>query len=99
GRILAALAAEAPGQEREHHDATILLSLPGIGVRIAAAMLAEGHEPLRRRDDHALRALSGLAPVPRASGKSRVVTMRYACQARLRTACYHWARTAMQRDV
>jgi len=90
---------EEPGQEREHHDVTILLSLPGVGIRIAATMLAEASQPLRARDYHAVRSLAGLAPVTKASGKRRVVVMRYACNTRLRTACYHWARVATQTDV
>jgi transposase len=89
----------SPGQGREHHDVTILLSLPGVGVRVGATMLAEAAPPLKTRDYHAMRTLAGLAPVTKASGKRRVVTMRYACNARLRTACYHWARTATQHDV
>jgi transposase len=98
-KVLLTDVADTPGPEREHHDVTILLSLPGVGVRVAAAMLAEGAEPLRRRDYHALRALSGLAPVTQASGKSRTVTMRHACQAHLRLACYHLARNAVRRDA
>jgi transposase len=90
---------EEPGQEREHHDVTILLSLPGVGTRIAATMLAEAAQPLSARDYHAIRSLAGLAPVTKASGTRRVVVMRYACNARLRTACYHWARVAVQTDV
>ena len=93
------IAQEAPGDGREHHDVTILLSLPGVGVRVAATMLAEAIGPLTTRDYHAMRLLSGLAPVTKASGKRRVVTMRYACNARLRAACYHWARIATQHDA
>jgi transposase len=93
------MAQESPGEGREHHDVTILLSLPGVGVRVGATMLAEATQPLKTRDYHAMRTLAGLAPVTKASGKRRVVTMRYACNARLRTACYHWARTATQHDV
>lgn len=44
-------------------------------------------------------ALAGLAPVTKASGTRRVVVMRYACNARSRTACYHWARVAVHTDV
>ena len=88
-----------PGEGREHHDVTILLSWPGVGVRVAATMLAEAHDALGRRDYHAMRTLCGLAPVTAASGKWRVVKMRYACSPRLRTACYHWARTAIQGDT
>ena len=96
---LDAIATEPAGEGREHHDVTILLSLPGVGVRIGATMLAEASRPLHARDYHAIRTLAGLAPVTKASGKRRVVAMRYACNARLRTACYHWARTAMQTDA
>jgi transposase len=98
-RCLEGIASEPPGQGREHHDVTILLSLPGVGVRIGATMLAEAAPPLHARDYHAIRLLAGLAPVTKASGKRRVVLMRYACNTRLRTACYHWARIAVQTDV
>jgi transposase len=97
-RQLDVMSAEPTGEGREHHDVTILRSLPGIGVRIGATMLAEASQPLRTRDYHAIRTLAGLAPVTKASGKRRFVSMRYACSTRLRAACYHWARTAMQTD-
>jgi transposase len=42
--------------------------------------------------------LSGVAPVTKRSGKSHVVVMRHAAQARLRNAVFHWARTAVQND-
>ena len=76
---------------REHTDVTILQSLPGIGTRIAATMLAEAARPLRDRDYHGLRLLAGIAPVTKRSGKSCVVLMRYACHARLRTTLHQWA--------
>ena len=53
---------------------------------------------LRRRDYHALRTLSGVAPVTRQSGKHCVVLRRYACNRRLADAVYHWARGASQKD-
>jgi transposase len=87
-----------PGQGCEHRDATILRSLPGVGRIVLAAMLAEAPEPLRRRDYHALRALSGQAPITRQSGKSCIVLRRYACNKRLAEALYHWARVAVQHD-
>ncbi|MGO8917852.1 MAG: IS110 family transposase [Stellaceae bacterium] len=87
-----------PGQGCEHRDATILRSLPGVGRIVLAAMLAEASEPLRRRDYHALRALSGQAPVTRRSGKSCVALRRYACNKRLADALYHWSRVAVQHD-
>jgi len=79
-------------------DAAILRSLPGVGTVTLAALLTEAAGPLARRDYAALRTLSGVAPVTKRSGKSCVVVMRYAAQARLRQAVFHWARVAAQRD-
>jgi transposase len=87
-----------PGQGCEHRDATILRSCPGVGRIVLATVLAEAAEPLQRRDYHALRALSGQAPVTRQSGKCRIVLRRHACNKRLREALYHWARVAAQHD-
>jgi hypothetical protein len=60
------------GQQPEQRDATILRSLPGVGRIVLATLLAEACEPLRRRDYHALRTLSGDAPVTRRSGKRQL---------------------------
>jgi transposase len=95
---LADEAETAPGHAGEQRDVTILRSLPGVGRIVLATLLAEAAEPLRRRDYHALRTLSGVAPVTRRSGRRSIVIMRQACQMRLRTAVYHWARIAIQHD-
>jgi transposase len=89
---------KSPGQEPEQRDVTILRSLPGVGRIVLATLLAEACEPLRRRDYHALRTLSGVAPVTKRSGKRCIVIMRQACHMRLRSAVYHWARVAIQHD-
>jgi transposase len=86
------------GQPEKQHDATILMSLPGVGRIVLATLLAEAWDALRRRDYHALRALCGVAPVTKSSGKSRVVVRRLACHPRLANAIYHWARCAIQHD-
>jgi transposase len=86
------------GQTREQRDGAILRSLPGVGRIVLATLLAEASQPLRARDYHGLRALSGAAPVTRRSGKRGVVVMRQACHPRLREAVYHWSRVAAQRD-
>jgi hypothetical protein len=39
-----------------------------------------------------------VAPVTKRSGKTRIVVMRYAAQARLRQAAFYWARVAAQSD-
>jgi transposase len=88
-----------PGQLDEQRDAVILNSLPGVGRITLAALLAEGWDALQRRDYSALRALCGVAPVTKRSGKSRVVVRRHACHPRLGNAVYHWARVASQCDA
>jgi transposase len=88
----------APGQCCEQRDVVILRSMPGLGRIILAVLLTEAWQPLRRRDYHALRPLSGVAPVTRRSGKTCVVVRRYACNKRLENALYHWARVATQCD-
>ena len=85
-------------EETEPTDATILLSLPGIGTGVLATLLAEANDVLQRRDHAALRCLCGVAPVTRRSGKSLVVSRRLAAHDRLRDAAFHWARVAAQRD-
>ena len=89
---------DATGQKSEQRDVTILRSLPGVGRIVLATLVAEASEPLRRRDYHALRTLSGVAPVTRRSGKYCIVVRRQACHMRLRSAVYHWARVATQHD-
>jgi transposase len=81
------------------NDLKVLRSIPGVGVGVSAALLAEAAPLLAARNYHALRALSGLAPVTRRSGRSHLVQMRYGCNARLRNAFYHWARTSIQCDA
>jgi transposase len=93
-----AAAETAPGQICEQRDVAILRSCPGLGRITIAALLAEGCDPLRRRDYHALRMLSGIAPVTRRSGKSIIVVRRHACNSRLQNALYHWASAAKQHD-
>ncbi len=99
-RLLEVLDKELPpaGDQREHSDIAIVRSMPGIGTRVAARMLAEGSQPLVDRAYHVLRACMGVAPVTKQSGKRRRVSMRYGCNVRLRNAAYHWARTGAQKD-
>jgi transposase len=83
----------------EHRDIAILESLPGVGRKVAVTMLAEAAEPLAQRDYDRLRAHLGTAPVTTASGKRRLVSMRRACNRRLRWAAYHWGRASVQHDA
>jgi transposase len=94
--VLAELAKEeGPGQ---HRDVTILRSLPGVGRVVAATVLAEASRLLAEREYQTLRAQAGVAPVTRQSGKTVRVSMRAACNPRLRYALYHWARISVQVD-
>jgi len=100
-RILAQLAEDddaGDGRAGEPRDAAVLRSFPGIGRTVQTALLTGGSRPVEARDYHALRALMGIAPVTRRSGKRRQVLMRKACDPRMRNAAYHWARVASQRD-
>jgi transposase len=91
----------APGDQREHSDVAIVRSMPGIGTRVAARMLAEASQPLANRAYHVLRTWMGIAPVTKRSGRRRrpIVMMRYACNRHLRQAAYYWAQTGAVTDA
>lgn len=97
GALLDELAEQDP-EECEPRDAAILCSLPGVGKLVAATVLAEASQAVAERDYAALRAHAGVAPVTKRSGKRLNVTMRQACNERLRNAIYHWSRVSVQRD-
>jgi transposase len=82
-------------------DVTLLRSITGVGLNVAAAFIAEASPVLQLQDYATLRALTGVAPVRRQTGKNKrgLITMRYACNGRLRNACYHWARVSIQVDA
>jgi transposase len=82
-----------PGQNGQHRDVAIILSLPGVG-----RIMAEASQALAQRDYHALRSYAGSAPITRQSGKKKVVLMRRSCNGRMRNALYHWARVSIQHD-
>jgi transposase len=97
-RLVAELPVPQDSQAGRQRDADILTSLPGIARTVRATLLAEASDVLQRRDYHALRCLTGIAPVTIRSGKSRFVQRRYACHQRLRNAVFQWARVAAQHD-
>lgn len=85
-------------EQEEHRDVAVLRSLPGLGRKNSATMLAEASRLLATRDDHGLRAHGGSAPITKQSGKQRLVVRRTACNPRLRHAFHHWAPAAMLHD-
>lgn len=68
-------------------DGQIVMSFPRAGRVCAAQILAElGDERARFATEEQLAAEAGVAPVTHASGKSRGVVFRWACNKRLRQA-------------
>ena len=86
------------GKMNEHSDAKIILSFKGIGNKIAARMLSEASQLLAERNYKALRVHSGVAPVTKRSGKTKLISIRKACNVRLRLAVHHWAGVAVLHD-
>lgn len=96
--LFEAMSAAPDARGREHRDVDILQSMPGIGRKISATMLAMAPEAIEKADYDGMRTRWGVAPVTVASGKSRRVQMRRACDARLSRAVNAWAGIAAMRD-
>ena len=83
-----------------HPDAPILRSFPGIGPLVAATLISEmGDDRSRYPTAAALLADTGLAPVTRASGRTRQVRFRYAANRRMRHAIDWWTFVATREDA
>lgn len=73
-------------------DGQIVMSFPRAGRINAAQILAElGNVRARFATEAQLAAEAGVCPVTHASGKSRAVVFRWACNHRLRAAITTWA--------
>ena len=76
----------------EHRDAPIFASFPGVGPVLTTVLLAEiGEDRNGFPRPEALLTTAGLAPVTRASRRSKQVRLRYASNMRLNAACMWWA--------
>jgi transposase len=91
--------AQSDDNVQEKTTVALLLSLPGVGPKVAATLLSEAWRSLAESDHAGLRCYAGIAPVTKQSGKSRLIRMRHGCNNRVREACYHWARVSAQHDV
>lgn len=81
----------------QHPDAEILLSFPGLGIQLAARVLAEiGDDRTRFADARGLKAYAGSSPITRASGKKSSITRRWVKNDRLNHAGYLWAFSALR---
>ncbi len=80
-----------------HPDAEIYASQPGLGVILAARVLAEfGDAPDRYADARARKNYAGTSPVTRASGRKKIVLARYIRNRRLGDAVHQWAFCALR---
>jgi len=92
--------ADQPGEENAQppSDVAVILSCPGAGVMVASSLLSEAPDLIRDRDYAALRCHGGTAPVTCQSGTVRRVTMRYACNPRIRNGVRNWALKSLRSD-
>jgi len=82
---------------KEHPDAEIYLSLPGLGTVLGARVLAEfGDDPNRYEDGKARKNYAGTSPITQASGRTKVVLARFVRNDRLADACQWWAFAALK---
>ena len=93
--LLATMTEANAGTDKPPCDAGLILSIPGVGPAVAAALLTEASRPIRERDYESLRCYAGTAPVTKQSGKRKTVGMRQACSPRLRNAVFHWATSSL----
>ena len=77
---------------KQHPDAKILNSLPGLGVVLGARVLGEfGDDPDRYAHAKARKNYAGTAPITRQSGKRRTVLARFVRNRRLADPLMWWA--------
>ena len=82
-----------------HPDAPMFLSFPGIGPIVAATLISEmGEDRNRFPSVDVLLAETGLAPVTKASGRTRQVRFRYAANRRMRHVIDWWVFVAARED-
>jgi transposase len=97
---IAALDGEVEAHFRQHPDAEIYLSQPGIGVILGARVLAEfGDATGRYANAKARKNYAGTAPITRQSGKSKTVHARFIHNDRLVDALHMQAGAAILHDT
>ncbi len=89
---IAKLGEVVAGHFGRHREAEIYTSQPGLGVTLAARILAEFTDDSSRfADAKARKNYAGTAPITRASGTLKIVPARYARNTRLGDAVQQWA--------
>jgi transposase len=91
-RQIGELEAALEGRFRQHPDADIYLSLPGLGDVLGARVLGEfGDDPERYASAKSRKNYAGTSPLTVASGKKRAVIARWVRNRRLYDAIDQWA--------
>ena len=91
---------ELAGLFEQHPDQAIFASLPGAGDFLAPALLAKfGDDRERFPTAASVQALAGTCPVTDASGKSKRVVFRRACDREFRQIAQQWARCSLRQSV
>jgi len=85
---------------KQHPDAELFRSFPGAGDALAPRLLATfGTDRERLQHVAQMQSLSGVAPVTRASGQSRQVTRRWACNKFLLQTFHEFAQHSIPRSA
>ncbi len=96
---IAAIEAQLEVELDAHPDSAVLRSFPGVRTVTAARLLGElGDDRGRFRAAEHLAAEAGVVPVTRASGKSRAVGPRRACNRHLKQAVTSFADNSRKRS-
>ncbi|MEX1092556.1 MAG: IS110 family transposase [Acidimicrobiia bacterium] len=91
-RQIEELEAKLAERFRQHPDADIYLSIPGLGDVLGARALGEfGDDPNRYADAKSRKNYAGTSPITVASGKKRAVLARHVRNRRLYDAIDQWA--------
>ena len=98
-RQITELETELGAHFKQHPDADIYLSQPGLGDVLGARVLGEfGDDPNRYADVKSRRNYAGTSPVTRASGTKRAVIARHIRNRRLYDAIDQWAFCSITRS-
>lgn len=96
-RAIAETEAKIAALFAEHPDAAVFRSFPGAGEALAPRLAAAyGTDRGKFRGAEDMQQLSGIAPVTRASGKTRSVHMRWACPKFLRQTFHEFAQASVR---
>jgi len=84
---------------KQHPDAEIITSIPGLGSVLGARVLSEfGDDPNRYADPKSRKNYAGTSPITRSSGTYRSVQARWIRNQRLITAIDQWAFCALSQS-